>query len=50
MRKLILLLTLISAFATSGAYAATPAAKTFEVCWSHYTGWEPWAYADEKAC
>jgi NitT/TauT family transport system substrate-binding protein len=24
------------------------APKSFEICWSHYTGWEPWAYADEK--
>ncbi|WP_027706650.1 putative urea ABC transporter substrate-binding protein [Zooshikella ganghwensis] len=24
------------------------AADTFNVAWSHYTGWEPWAYADEK--
>ena len=22
--------------------------KIYDVCWSHYTGWEPWAYADEK--
>jgi NitT/TauT family transport system substrate-binding protein len=25
------------------------ATKTnFDICWSHYTGWEPWAYADES--
>lgn len=24
------------------------AADTFKVAWSHYTGWEPWAYADES--
>jgi NitT/TauT family transport system substrate-binding protein len=32
------------------AFAAMPAeaAKTHKVCWSHYTGWEPWAYADER--
>ena len=23
-------------------------AKEFKVCWSHYTGWEPWAYADSS--
>ncbi len=22
--------------------------KSFAVAWSHYTGWEPWAYADES--
>lgn len=22
--------------------------KTYDICWSHYTGWEPWAYADEQ--
>jgi NitT/TauT family transport system substrate-binding protein len=48
MRKLIYLLSLIAAFAAPVAHAAAPAAKTYEVCWSHYTGWEPWAYADEK--
>lgn len=26
--------------------AAPAAAKTYDVAWSHYTGWEPWAYAD----
>jgi len=26
--------------------AATP--QQFDICWSHYTGWEPWAYADES--
>ena len=24
------------------------AANVHKVCWSHYTGWEPWAYADES--
>ena len=24
------------------------AQKKFDVCWSHYTGWEPWAYADHS--
>src|SRR3990172_8578977 len=23
------------------------AADTFRVAWSHYTGWEPWAYAEQ---
>lgn len=22
--------------------------KSFKVCWSHYTGWEPWGYIAEK--
>lgn len=22
--------------------------KNFNVCWSHYTGWEPWAYAESS--
>lgn len=22
--------------------------KQYHVCWSHYTGWEPWAYAEEN--
>src|SRR5688500_9772098 len=48
MRKLIPLLILIATFATHAAYAQKPAGKTYDVCWSHYTGWEPWAYADEK--
>jgi NitT/TauT family transport system substrate-binding protein len=53
MRKLITLVFLAAAFAAAGAYAQAPAAKSpagkiYDVCWSHYTGWEPWAYADEK--
>jgi NitT/TauT family transport system substrate-binding protein len=53
MPKLLQLLSVIAAFAVAGAHAQAPAAKapagkTFDVCWSHYTGWEPWAYADEK--
>lgn len=23
-------------------------AQEYKVCWSHYTGWEPWAYADHS--
>ena len=30
------------------APAADAAKKTYGVAWSHYTGWEPWAYADES--
>ena len=48
MRKLISLLTLAAALGAGAALAQAPAKKTYDVCWSHYTGWEPWAYADEK--
>ena len=27
---------------------ASASAKTFNVCWSHYTGWEPWGYASSS--
>lgn len=30
------------------ATSAANAAKVHNVCWSHYTGWEPWAYAEES--
>ncbi|MBI4425253.1 MAG: ABC transporter substrate-binding protein [Elusimicrobia bacterium] len=32
-----------------GAFSrpAEAAPKSYAVAWSHYTGWEPWAYADE---
>lgn len=36
-----------SAFAQKKVDKAAPAAS-YDVCWSHYTGWEPWAYAEEK--
>ncbi|MEN8207314.1 MAG: lipid kinase, partial [Pseudomonadota bacterium] len=26
--------------------ALSHAAETYRVAWSHYTGWEPWGYAD----
>ncbi len=51
MRKLLTLLCLtmmMSATAFAAAPAPAAAGKTYDVCWSHYTGWEPWAYADEK--
>ena len=35
-----------------GAAAPTPAPEksvpSFRVAWSHYTGWEPWGYADSS--
>lgn len=27
---------------------ATAAAETYKVAWSHYTGWEPWGYAQDS--
>ena len=48
MRKLLTLICLLIATGVTPSFAAAPAAKTYDVCWSHYTGWEPWAYADEK--
>ena len=40
MKKSLLLLLVFSLWATIAA-----AADKFRVGWSHYTGWEPWAYA-----
>ena len=35
--------------ATPAPPVATPAEKpVFNVAWSHYTGWEPWGYADHS--
>ncbi len=48
MRKFLMLLCLLIAPAPAVFAAAPAAGKTYDVCWSHYTGWEPWAYADEK--
>ena len=31
-----------------GAATAAEAKDSFKLAWSHYTGWEPWGYADEK--
>ncbi|SMF57322.1 NitT/TauT family transport system substrate-binding protein [Pseudobacteriovorax antillogorgiicola] len=28
--------------------STTSLAKTYSVCWSHYTGWEPWGYAESS--
>jgi NitT/TauT family transport system substrate-binding protein len=28
--------------------AAAPAAETYRIAWSHYTGWEPWEYASNS--
>lgn len=45
------LLGTLLGFTTAFFCAAAPVsaqAKDFKVAWSHYTGWEPWAYADHK--
>jgi NitT/TauT family transport system substrate-binding protein len=47
MRNLIALIFFFCSLVSAQANAAA-ALKTYDVCWSHYTGWEPWAYADEK--
>ena len=41
-----IMILLAGLLAQSPAQAANK--KQFDVCWSHYTGWEPWAYADEN--
>lgn len=48
MKKLLTLITAIAVLVT--AVIATPAraADEFSICWSHYTGWEPWAYAESS--
>lgn len=47
MKATILALTMIITMGFfSNVNAAVP--TEFNVCWSHYTGWEPWAYADHS--
>lgn len=41
MKKLLVLFSLMMAFGAS-------ASESYNVCWSHYTGWEPWDYAKES--
>jgi NitT/TauT family transport system substrate-binding protein len=38
--------TLLIALCAAALVAAKPGRQHFEVAWSHYTGWEPWGYAD----
>lgn len=45
-RFVFLLLALVLAVAMAAPAVAAPA-KTYKVAWSHYTGWEPWAYAEK---
>ena len=39
-----LLIAFLSAFLSTAAMSA----DKFNVCWSHYTGWEPWQYAQDS--
>jgi len=56
MKRWLLVVTSLVVLAACGKapetqQAATPVAKeipTYRVAWSHYTGWEPWAYADSS--
>lgn len=45
MKKALTLTVMTLCLLTFGLSAAS--AKTYKVAWSHYTGWEPWAYAQE---
>ncbi len=42
--KILALLALVTVFAGGVARAE----KEFNICWSHYTGWEPWEYASHS--
>lgn len=46
MRKL--LLTVLLSGSLLGLAFNAAAADKFKACWSHYTGWEPWGYANEQ--
>ncbi|MBI5210585.1 MAG: lipid kinase [Elusimicrobia bacterium] len=48
LKLLAALLALAALGAPTRTHAQTAAKKSFAVAWSHYTGWEPWAYADES--
>ncbi len=54
MKRTKVLLAAFAAMALGAVLAPAPAAaeaapkKSFGVAWSHYTGWEPWAYAEES--
>lgn len=41
-------LVLVAFIATTFAAPALAQTKKFRVAWSHYTGWEPWGYAQSK--
>jgi len=44
MKRIIMSLLIISLFLAVGCQQEKP---TFKLAWSHYTGWEPWAYAED---
>ncbi len=46
MKKLLTLVIFSLSLALAGASLAS--AKTYKFAWSHYTGWEPWAYAQDS--
>ncbi len=46
--RLLLLALAPLCFSAPFVQAAPAAKKTYGVAWSHYTGWEPWAYAEES--
>lgn len=46
LRKTLLLVALVISAIT--AHGNAVAKDSFKVAWSHYTGWEPWAYAEES--
>ncbi len=43
-KPLAAILATLALFAATGAEAK----DAFKLAWSHYTGWEPWGYADDK--
>jgi len=45
MKKMIMCLTLAVCLLMTGTSLSM--AKTYKFAWSHYTGWEPWAYAQD---
>lgn len=46
MKKLTLLVFLMGLMVLSITGVSAEDKKNFKIAWSHYTGWEPWAYAD----
>jgi NitT/TauT family transport system substrate-binding protein len=46
MRRITMLVLVGMIFLLGSAGSEALAAQKFRVAWSHYTGWEPWAYAD----
>ncbi len=48
MKRVFALVCLSLVFLAALAGPATAEKKDFSVCWSHYTGWEPWGYAQDE--